>query len=42
MKYEQILVKPTTQEALKTGAVNMCLGVYRGCWLDPASKYERR
>ncbi len=41
MKYEQILVKPTTQEALKTGAANMCLGVYRGCWLEPTSKYER-
>jgi hypothetical protein len=38
MHYEQIPVKPTTWEAVKTGVANPCMGVYRGCCLNPGSE----
>jgi hypothetical protein len=36
MHVEQIPVKPTTWEAVRAGALNPFIGVYRGCCLNPA------
>ncbi len=41
MHYEEIPVKPTTWEAIKTGAASPFIGVYRGCCLNPAREYEK-
>ncbi len=41
MRYEQIPVKPTTWEAVKTGAANPFIGVYRGCCLNPGREDEK-